>query len=59
MILKPSIYLNGSTLNFQLNRERLNTMSNLKETLIDLLTCIGLGLALCVGLLAYFDILVK
>jgi hypothetical protein len=40
-------------------RERLNTMSNFKETLLDLLTCVGLGLALCVGLLAYFDILVK
>jgi len=34
-------------------------MSNFKETLFDLLTAIGLGLALCVGLMAYFDILVK
>jgi hypothetical protein len=34
-------------------------MSNFKETLFDLLTAIGLGLALCVGLLAYFDILIK
>ena len=34
-------------------------MSNFKETLLDLLTAIGLGLALCVGLMAYFDILVK
>jgi hypothetical protein len=59
MILKPRIYPNGLTLNFQLNRERLNTMSNFKETLLNVLTCIGFGLALCVGLMAYFDILVK
>jgi len=34
-------------------------MSNFKETLLDLLTAIGLGLCLCIGLMAYFDILVK
>jgi hypothetical protein len=34
-------------------------MQNFKDKLLDLLTAIGLGLALCVGLLAYFDILVK
>jgi hypothetical protein len=34
-------------------------MQDFKENLFDLLTAIGLGLALCVGLLAYFDILVK
>ena len=39
--------------------KRLNTMSNFKETLLNVLTCIGLGLALCAGLMAYFDILVK
>ena len=33
--------------------------TDFKENLFDLLTAIGLGLALCVGLLAYFDILVK
>jgi hypothetical protein len=31
----------------------------MKNIIYDLLTCIGLGLALCVGLMAYFDILVK
>ena len=30
-----------------------------RENLADLLTAIGLGLALCIGLLAYFDVLVK
>jgi hypothetical protein len=33
-------------------------MSNFKENLFDLLTIIGVGLALTLGLLAYFDILV-
>lgn len=31
----------------------------MKNNLLDYLTAIGLGLALCVGLLSYFDILVK
>ena len=31
----------------------------MKDKLLDLLTAIGLGLALCMGLMAYFDILVK
>jgi hypothetical protein len=31
----------------------------MKNTILDVLTAIGLGLMLCVGLLAYFDILVK
>jgi hypothetical protein len=31
----------------------------MKNIIYDLLTAIGLGLALCVGLMAYFDILVK
>ena len=31
----------------------------MKNTILDYLTAIVLGLALCVGLLAYFDILVK
>jgi hypothetical protein len=31
----------------------------MKNTILDILTAIGLGLMLCVGLLAYFDILVK
>jgi len=31
----------------------------MKNNLLDYLVAIGLGLALCVGLLAYFDILVK
>jgi len=31
----------------------------MKNIIYDLLTAIGLGLALCWGLLAYFDILVK
>jgi hypothetical protein len=30
-----------------------------KETIYDILTSIGLGLALCVGLLEWFDILTK
>ena len=34
-------------------------MQDFKENLFDLLTAIGLGLVLCWGLLAYFDILVK
>jgi hypothetical protein len=32
-------------------------MQDFKENLFDLLTAIGVGLALCLGLLAYFDIL--
>ena len=31
----------------------------MKNNLLDYLTAIGLGLALCVGLLAYFDVLIK
>jgi hypothetical protein len=31
----------------------------MKNIIYDLLTAIGLGLVLCIGLLAYFDILVK
>ena len=31
----------------------------MKNMIYDLLTAIGLGLALCWGLMAYFDILVK
>lgn len=31
----------------------------MKNTLLDYLTAIGLGLCLCIGLLAYFDILTK
>ena len=31
----------------------------MKNTILDILCAIGFGLALCVGLLAYFDILVK
>jgi hypothetical protein len=31
----------------------------MKNTILDILTAIGLGLMLCVGLLAYFDILIK
>ena len=31
----------------------------MKNTLLDILTAIGLGLMLCVGLLAYFDVLIK
>ena len=34
-------------------------MKYLKENLLDLLTAIGIGLALCIGLLSYFDVLVK
>ena len=31
----------------------------MKNTILDYLTAIGLGLCLCIGLMAYFDILVK
>ncbi len=31
----------------------------MKNTVLDVLTAIALGLTLCVGLLAYFDVLVK
>jgi hypothetical protein len=31
----------------------------MKNTILDILTAIGLGLILCIGLLAYFDVLVK
>jgi len=31
----------------------------MKNNLLDYLTAIALGLVLCVGLLAYFDVLVK
>jgi len=34
-------------------------MTDFKENLLDFLVAIGLGLALCFGLLAYFDILWK
>ena len=34
-------------------------MQDFKNNLLDLLTAVGVGLALCVGLLAYFDVLVK
>jgi len=34
-------------------------MQDFKNNLFDLLTAIGVGLVLCVGLLAYFDVLVK
>lgn len=30
-----------------------------RENLADLLTAIGIGLVLCIGLLSYFDVLVK
>ena len=33
-------------------------MQDFKENLFDLLTAFGLGLALALGLLAYFDILI-
>jgi hypothetical protein len=33
--------------------------TDFKENLFDLLTAVGLGFVLCVGLLAYFDVLVK
>ena len=32
-------------------------MKYLKENLLDLLTAVGIGLALCIGLLSYFDVL--
>jgi len=31
----------------------------MKNDLLDYLTAIGFGLCLCIGLLAYFDILIK
>jgi hypothetical protein len=31
----------------------------MKNTILDYLTAIALGLCLCIGLMAYFDILVK
>ena len=31
----------------------------MKNTLLDYLVAIGLGLCLCIGLMAYFDVLVK
>jgi hypothetical protein len=31
----------------------------MKNTILDLATAVVVGLALCVGLLAYFDVLVK
>jgi len=31
----------------------------MKNTILDYLTAIALGLALCIGLLAYFDVLIK
>ena len=34
-------------------------MSDFKENLLDFLTAIALAVALLVGLLAYFDVLVK
>ena len=34
-------------------------MSDLQSTIADITTAVVIGLALCVGLLAYFDILVK
>lgn len=34
-------------------------MSDFKENLLDFITAIGIACALLVGLLAYFDVLVK
>ena len=31
----------------------------MKNTILDILSAIAIGLMLCVGLLAYFDVLVK
>jgi hypothetical protein len=31
----------------------------MKNTLLDVLTAIGIALCLCIGLMAYFDVLVK
>jgi hypothetical protein len=31
----------------------------MKNTILDIISSVVIGLALCVGLLAYFDILVK
>jgi hypothetical protein len=31
----------------------------MKNTILDIISALVIGLALCVGLLAYFDILVK
>lgn len=31
----------------------------MKNTILDIISSVTIGLALCVGLLAYFDILVK
>jgi len=31
----------------------------MKNTILDILSAIAIGLMLCIGLLAYFDILVK
>ena len=31
----------------------------MKNTILDILSAIAVGLLLCVGLLAYFDILIK
>lgn len=39
-------------------KEMFMSKSN-KETLYDVLTAVAIGLALTVGLLAYFDVLVK
>ena len=32
---------------------------NMKNTVLDVLSAIAIGLCLCIGLLAYFDVLVK
>jgi hypothetical protein len=31
----------------------------MKNTIFDIISSVAIGLALCVGLLAYFDVLVK
>jgi hypothetical protein len=31
----------------------------MKNTLLDILTAVAIGLMLCIGLLSYFDVLVK
>jgi hypothetical protein len=64
---KPMTMVQGLVITFRfigMNVVCTNVLStikgaNMKNTVLDVLTAIALGLILCIGLLAYFDVLVK
>jgi hypothetical protein len=67
LLAKPMTMVQGLVITFPfigMNVDSMNVRStikgaNMKNTVLDVLTAIALGLILCIGLLAYFDVLVK